>query len=82
MTPAMAVYASVPFATQNNSFSFSKALIPASAPIAVKAALTSAKSLATSSAVVSTTINQALTAAKLSAAACTLEALEDPQPIF
>jgi hypothetical protein len=32
-------------------------LIPASAPIAVKAALTSAKSLATSSAVVSTTIN-------------------------
>lgn len=82
MTPCMAVYASAPFKTWNNSFSFSKALIPASATKSAKAVLTSAKVLAASASGASPTTNQALTAAKLSAAACTLAALEDPQPIF
>jgi|APGre2960657423_1045063.scaffolds.fasta_scaffold167321_1 hypothetical protein len=57
MTPSMAVIASEPFATWNNSLSFSKALIPASAIKAAKAALTSAASLATSHLVSSTTMN-------------------------
>jgi hypothetical protein len=81
ITAVTFAYASSPFVTPKNSFSFSKVLTAASAANSAKAALTAAKSPFSHSGA-SPTTNYAPTDAKLLAAASTLAALEDPQPIF